>query len=80
MVHLLGVDIYDPSAGELKQSRGEDVAAWQLDQDYDDFTFCILQALFPANDDAWQKVGRALKGSIDPEEFEVLRGIVSLSF
>ena len=80
IVELLGVDIYDPNTGELHQSRGEDVAAWFLDQDYDGYTFCISQAFFPANKDAWEKLERALKGTLDPEKFEALRGTVSLPF
>jgi adenine-specific DNA-methyltransferase len=80
IVRLLGVDIYDPNTGELRQSRGEDVAAWFLDQDYDGYTFCISQAFFPANSSAWEKLERALKGSLDPEKFEALRGTVSLPF
>jgi adenine-specific DNA-methyltransferase len=77
---LLGVDIYDPNTGELHQSRGEDVAAWFLDQDYDGYTFCISQAFFPSNADAWEKLERALRGTLDPEKFEALRGTVSLPF
>jgi len=80
VARLLGVDIYDPNTGELQQSRGDDVAAWFLDQDYDGYTFCISQAFFPADKDAWEKLERALKGSLDPERFEALRGTVSLPF
>jgi adenine-specific DNA-methyltransferase len=80
IVRLLGVDIYDPNTGELHQSRGEDVAAWFLDQDYDGYTFCISQAFFPSNAEAWEKLERALKGTLDPEKFEALRGTVSLPF
>ena len=80
VVELLGVDIYDPNTGELHQSRGEDVAAWFLDQDYDGATFCISQAFFPSDSGAWEKLERALKGSLDPEKFEALRGTVSLPF
>jgi adenine-specific DNA-methyltransferase len=80
VVELLGVDIYDPNTGELHQSRGEDVAAWFLDQDYDGYTFCISQAFFPSDSGAWEKLERALKGSLDPEKFEALRGTVSLPF
>ena len=80
IVRLLGVDIYDPNTGELHQSRGQDVAAWFLDQDYDGYTFCISQAFFPSNADAWEKLERALKGTLDPEKFEALRGTVSLPF
>lgn len=80
IARLLGVDIYDPNTGELHQSRGEDVAAWFLDQDYDGYTFCISQAFFPANTKAWEKLERALKGTLDPEKFEALRGTSSLPF
>jgi adenine-specific DNA-methyltransferase len=80
VARLLGVDIYDPNTGELHQSRGEDVAAWFLDQDYDGYTFCISQAFFPSNADAWEKLERALKGTLDPEKFEALRGTASLPF
>ena len=80
VARLLGVDIYDPNTGELQQSRGEDVAAWFLDQDYDGYTFCISQAFFPSDSGAWEKVERALKGTLDPEKFEALRGTVSLPF
>ena len=80
VARLLGVDIYDPNTGELHQSRGEDVAAWFLDQDYDGYTFCISQAFFPSDSGAWEKLERALKGTLDPEKFEALRGTVSLPF
>jgi len=39
-----------------------------------------IQAFFPANKDAWEKLERALKGTLDPEKFEALRGTVSLPF
>jgi len=48
VVELLGLDIYDPNTGELQQSRGEDVAAWLLDQDYDGYTFCATRDRCPA--------------------------------
>jgi adenine-specific DNA-methyltransferase len=80
IARLLGVDIYDPNTGELQQSRGEDVAAWFLDQDYDGYTFCISQAFFPSDSGAWEKLERALRGRLDPEKFEALRGTVSLPF
>jgi adenine-specific DNA-methyltransferase len=76
LARLLGVDIYDPNTGELQQSRGEDVAAWFLDQDYDGYTFCISQAFFPSDSGAWEKLERALKGTLDPEKFEALRGTI----
>ncbi len=73
VVELRGVDIYDPLTGEVHSTRGEDVATWFLDTDYDGKTFHICQALFPGDPDAWKKLQRALKAQIDPEAFEQMR-------
>jgi len=80
VVGLLGVDIYDPASGELSQVRGEDVAAWFLDTDYDGMTFHICQAFFPGGQDPWNKLQRALKARIEPEAFEQMRGTQSFPF
>jgi len=79
-VELRGVDIYDPLSGEVHSTRGEDVAAWFLDTDYDGKTFHICQAFFPGDPDAWEKLQRALKAQIAPEAFEQMRGTVSFPF
>lgn len=79
-VALRGVDIYDPLTGETHHTRGEDVAAWFLDSDYDGMTFHICQAFFPGGDDSWGKLKRALKAQINPEIFEQMRGTVSFPF
>jgi len=79
-VELRGVDIYDPLTGEVHSTRGEDVAAWFLDTDYDGKTFKISQAFFPGDPDAWEKLQRALKATIPKEVFEQMRGTVSFPF
>jgi adenine-specific DNA-methyltransferase len=79
-VELSGVDIYDPLTGEVQSTRGENVAAWFLDTDYDGKTFHICQAFFPNAPDAWEKLQRALKAQIPPEVFEQMRGTVSFPF
>jgi adenine-specific DNA-methyltransferase len=80
IVDLRGVDIYDPLTGEVHSERGENVAAWFLDTDYDGKTFKIAQAFFPGDPDAWEKLQRALKAQIDPDAFEKMRGTVSFPF
>lgn len=80
IVELRGVDIYDPLTGEVHSERGENVAAWFLDTDYDGKTFKIAQAFFPGDPDAWEKLQRALKAQIDPEAFERMRGTNSFPF
>jgi len=81
-VTLTGVDIYDPVTGETRHDDGENVAAWFLDHDYDGRTFCVSQAFFPVGKakDPWEKLQKALKGSIDEEKFEALRGTTSIAF
>jgi len=78
-VIMEGVDIYDPVKNEITPSRGDNVAAWFVDADYDERTFCIIQAFFPDRG-AWDKLARALKTIVDPERFAALSGTESLPF
>ncbi|MDX2089784.1 MAG: site-specific DNA-methyltransferase [Kofleriaceae bacterium] len=78
---LAGVDLYDPNTGETTHRSGEDVAAWFIDHDYDGRTFCVCQALFPGGGkNPWEKLQKALKGTIDEDKFETLRTATSLPF
>jgi adenine-specific DNA-methyltransferase len=81
-VTLTGLDIYDPVTGETTHDDGENVAAWFLDHNYDGRTFCVCQAFFPGGraKNPWEKLQKALKGSIDAEKFEALRGTTSIPF
>jgi adenine-specific DNA-methyltransferase len=76
------VDLYDPTDGSTHHGKGEDVATWFVDHDYDGKTFCICQAFFPARSthNPWEKLQKALKGTIDEDTFEALRGTRSLPF
>lgn len=75
----LGVDVYDPLTGAVHSARVSQIAAWFLDSDYDRRTFHICQAFFP-NKSAWQKLARALKGTLNDDLFDQLTGRVSLPF
>jgi len=79
IVHMEGVDIYDPVTNAVRSSGAEKVAAWFLDSDYDGRCFCVCQAFFPDRS-AWDKLGRALGGALDGEAFAKLSGTVSLPF
>lgn len=80
VVEIKGIDLYNPQTGNVESAGREEIAAWFLDEDYDQRSFCICQAFFPGGNNAWEKLGRALKASIDPEVFEKMRGMVSLPF
>ncbi len=76
---LKGVDIYDPVANTIRSTGADKVAAWFLDQDYDGRCFCITQAFFP-DQDAWEKIAKALGSVTDANAFEVFKGTQSLPF
>ncbi len=78
-IEIKGVDVYDPVTGEVISTNVDKIAAWFVDTDYDDRAFCITQAYFP-DKSAWKKIERALKGTLDPEKFELLTGHKSLPF
>ena len=79
VVHMEGVDIYDPVSNAVRSTGAEKVAAWFLDSDYDGRCFCVCQAFFPDRS-AWDRLGRALGGALDEDAFARLSGTVSLPF
>ncbi len=79
MVALEGVDIYDPLTGDVHSTGASKVAAWFLDSDYDGRAFCITQAFFP-DQDAWEKIRKALKTEADDYAFDTYKGTVSVPF
>lgn len=79
VVHMEGVDIYDPVANTIRSTEDSKVAAWFVDGDYDGRTFCITQAFFP-DKSAWDKLANALGGVVSEDAFEKLSGTVSLPF
>jgi adenine-specific DNA-methyltransferase len=78
-IEMQGVDVYDPVTNNIIDTGATKVAAWFLDSDYDNRTFCITQAFFPDRS-AWEKLSKALDGIVDPERFEALSGTTSLPF
>lgn len=79
VVHMEGVDIYDPVTNAVRPTSASKVAAWFLDTDYDGRCFCVTQAFFP-DKSAWEKLGKALGGAIDQDAFDALSGTASLPF
>lgn len=79
LVNLEGVDIYDPVSNVVRSTKADKVAAWFLDTDFDGRCFCVTQAFFP-DQDAWEKIAKALKGAADPEAFAAFAGTKSVPF
>jgi adenine-specific DNA-methyltransferase len=68
-VQMDGVCVYNPLTGAIEDTSSKKVAAWFLDTDYDGRCFCVSQAFFP-DKTAWEKIARALGGSVPDGTFE----------
>ena len=81
VVEVEGMDVYDPATNAILPTRGERIAAWFVDTDYDGRTFCICQAFFP-DKSKWTKLAKALGGAgvVDEGAFEALTGLRSVPF
>lgn len=78
-VTVEGVDTFDPATGKVISYGRNGIQAWFLDEDYDGNVFRVSQAFFPVTD-AWQKLQRALRGTVDAELIEGLHSWTSLHF
>ncbi len=74
-----GVDSFDASTGEVTSYGRSGIQAWFLDDAYDGKVFRVSQAFFPVSN-GWEKLERALRGTIDAELVEELHSWTSLAF
>jgi len=74
IVHLRGVDIFDPTTGEVRTTGNvkDDVACWFIDTDYDADSFFVRHAYFLGGKDPFEKLKAALHAEIDPEAWASL--------
>jgi len=73
-VRLLGVDIFDPTTGEVRSSGRveDDVACWLIDTDYDGDSFFVRHAYFLGGKDPFEKLKAALKADVDEDAWASL--------
>ena len=78
-VELLGMDSFDAATGRVESRDRAEIAAWFLDHSYDGLVFHVNQAFFTRSN-AWDALGKALKGTVEPEVLEAMHRFVSLPF
>ena len=79
-VELNGLDVYDPTTGEIRSSSTDDIACWFIDTDYNEESFFVRHAYFTGADEPYEKLQRALKAEIDEEAWASLYQTVSRPF
>jgi adenine-specific DNA-methyltransferase len=65
VVEIRGVDVYNPTTGEIRSSGTGEIALWMIDTDYDGESFFVRHCYFTGNTDPYARLKRALKADID---------------
>jgi len=64
-VEVKGVDVYDPTTGQIRSNSTDDIACWFIDTNYNDESFFVRHAYFTGADNPYDKLKKALKAEID---------------
>jgi adenine-specific DNA-methyltransferase len=80
IVELRGLDIYDPTRGQIRSSSVDDIACWFIDTAYDETSFFVRHAYFLGNDSAYDSLKRALRAEVDESAWSALYSARSIPF
>jgi adenine-specific DNA-methyltransferase len=72
VVTLNGVDVYDPTTGEIRSNDTGQIALWMIDTDYDEESFFVRHCYFTGGNDPYKRLKVALKADIDPDAWDSL--------
>jgi len=75
-----GVDVFDPSTGEVRSDSAEGIACWFIDTDYNEESFFVRQAYFLGANDPYKALKTTLKAEINQEAWETLHSDTSRPF
>lgn len=79
-VHLKGLDIYDPTTGEIRSSSTDDIACWFIDTNYNGESFFVRHAYFTGANQPYDKLKRTLKAEVDEDAWSQLYSTTSCAF
>ncbi|MEX2288099.1 MAG: hypothetical protein WD648_13475 [Planctomycetaceae bacterium] len=79
-VTILGLDVYDPTTGEIRSSSTDDIACWFIDTNYNSESFFVRHAYFTGADEPYEKLKRALRAEIDEAAWSSLYSTTSRPF
>jgi adenine-specific DNA-methyltransferase len=81
VAQIRGIDVYDPTTGEVRSSKGvNDVALWMIDTDYNGESFFVRRCYFTGGGDPYKRLKTVLKADIDADAWESLYKTVSRPF
>ncbi|HSZ57713.1 MAG TPA: site-specific DNA-methyltransferase [Tepidisphaeraceae bacterium] len=80
VVEIRGVDVYDPTTGEIRSNSTDDIACWFIDTDYNGESFFVRHAYFTGADEPYEKLKRALRAEINEGAWSQLYSTTSRPF
>ncbi|MCE5273252.1 site-specific DNA-methyltransferase [bacterium] len=80
VVEIKGVDVYDPTTGQVRSSSTDDIACWFIDTEYNGESFFVRHAYFTGAEEPYDKLKRALRAEIDEAAWNSLYSTVSRPF
>ncbi len=80
VVEIRGVDVYNPTTGEIRSSGTGEIALWMIDTDYDGESFFVRHCYFTGDNDPYKRLKNALKADIDEAAWESLYSTRSRPF
>ena len=80
MVHVKGVDVFDPTTGEVRSDGPDGIACWFIDTDYNEESFFVRHAYFLGQNDPYGALKTTLKAEIDADAWATLNSDVSSPF
>jgi adenine-specific DNA-methyltransferase len=79
-VEIKGVDVYNPTTGEIRSSGTGEIALWMIDTDYDEESFFVRHCYFTGDVDPYKRLRAALKADIDQDAWDTLYKTKSSQF
>jgi hypothetical protein len=69
-VKVNGVDVFDPSTGEVRSDSADGIACWFIDTDYNGESFFVRHAYFLGANDPYSSLKTTLKAEINAEAWK----------
>lgn len=79
-VKVNGVDVFDPSSGEVRSDGADGIACWFIDSDYNEESFFVRQAYFLGANDPYGALKTTLRAEINEEAWDTLHSDTSRPF
>ena len=80
VIEIKGVDVYDPTTGQIRNASTDDIACWFIDTDYNGESFFVRHAYFTGGGDPYERLRRALRAEVDEAAWASLYATKSRPF